>query len=210
MNGKTFINQYIKENPRKVLRTQFVSVSSTIRKNNKYSKQIINANNMLYPSIELVMDYEDYKHDENYKLGYFEQIEEYKPFFATLIKYALEENYTIVFLCGYREKKYNYLKMIQEYLDETFSFHMYDYKKLKKGKEKIQDFDYDDVLRLTNKVLKKAAKDKRDKMLSSESGRAKLFKSMSKSELKKELKGRDLYFKGMSRSEMIDVLDTFI
>ena len=47
MNGKTFLEEYIKENPRKVLKTQFVIVSSTIRKTGKYENQVINMNNLL-------------------------------------------------------------------------------------------------------------------------------------------------------------------
>ena len=51
--------------------------------------------------------YDDYKKNEEYKEEYIKRISEYNPFFATLIKYVLEENNTIVFLCGEKEKTIN-------------------------------------------------------------------------------------------------------
>lgn len=210
MNGDTFLKQYVNEDPKKVLDTQFVLISSTIRKNGKYGKQIINANNNLYPSMELIMDYDDYKHNENYREEYFLQLESNKPLFATLIKYVIEEGYTIVFLCGKREKKYNYLKMIQEFIKEEFHFHIYDYKKYKEGKEKIIKYEPSEVLHICDKILKKAEKAKKKKMMSTEKGRKEIISSMTKKELKKELKSRDLYIDGMSRYEMEDMLNTFM
>lgn len=211
MDGKTFIDKYIEEDPDKVLRTQFVIISSRLRKSGgKYEKQIINANNLLYPHDRLIMDYDDYKHNQNYKEEYVNQINEHKAFFATLIKYVIEENSTIVFLCAKCEKKYNYLKLIQEYLDNKFQFHMYDYKKYKEGKEKPVSIDRSSILIKVDKILKKAKKKEKEKMLSTESGRKKLFSNMSKKELKKELKKRGLYISNMDKEEMIDMLDTFI
>ena len=100
--------------------------------------------------------------------------------------------------------------MDTEFIEDEFDYPVYNYKKYKKGKEKYRDIDYDDVIKKCNKVLKKAKKDEIDKKLSTERGREEYFNSLSKSELKKELKKMDLYQKGMSKSEMIDMLDVFM
>jgi hypothetical protein len=209
MTGKTFLNKYIKEDPSKVMRTQFVVVSSTIRKTGKYKKQVINANNILFPTQSMIIDYDDYKHNKNYQDEYFEMLHENKAFLATLIKYVIEENYTVVFLCGKRESKYYYLQLIKKFMQDEFDFYMYDYKKFKEGKEKIHtNSSY--TLSMCNKILKKAAKEKKERALSTEKGRKELFHQMSKKEMKKELKERLLYYEGMSRAEMEDTLDAFM
>lgn len=212
MNGKTFLTTYIKEDPKKVLKTQFVIVSSTIRKLGKkcWDRQIINANANLYPSQSLIMEYDDYKHDKNYEAEYYNQLDNSRALLATLIKYVVDENYTVVILCGKKESKYNYLNLIKKYVLDEFGFPIYDYKKFKEGKERIVQVDNYEITHRCNKVLKKAAKRKKEKMLSTEKGRKQYFSSMSKSELKKELKKRDLYYPDMSKSEMIDMLETFV
>lgn len=212
MNGKTFLTTYIKEDPKKVLKTQFVIVSSTIRKLGKkcWDKQIINANSNLYPSQQLIMEYDNYKHNKNYEAEYYNQLDNSKPLLATLIKYVIDDNYTVVFLCGKKESKYNYLNLIKKYVWNEFGFHIYDYKKFKEGKERIVQVNNYDVGRKCDKILKKAAKQKKERMLSTESGRKQYFSSMSKKDLKKELKKRDLYYPDMSKSEMLDMLETFM
>ena len=210
MDGKFFLKEYIDEDPKKVLRTQFVIVSSTIRKGPKYSKSIINANAMLFPRDELIMDYDDYKHNENYKAEYMDMLKEHKAFFATLIKYVLDSNYTIVFLCGHNEKKYYYLNLIQEFLDEEFGFHMYDYKKYKKGKEKVVKINYALVNAICNKILKKSKKKAKAKAFNGDDvSKHRYIDSLSTKQIKKELKKRLLYTEDMSRKEMIEMLELF-
>lgn len=212
MHGKTFLKEYIQEDPEKVLRTQFILVSSHIRKSNKYESQVIKAS-FLYPSTEIILEYDDeeYKTNQQYISDYFGEIQEHKSFFATLIKYALEENYTIVFLCGYDERKYNFLKMIQMYVDEEFNYHIYDYKKFKNGKEPVVKYDdINSILMHCNKILKNAKKERRQKLLSNKNTREKFIDEMSKKKMVDELKDRDLYYDGMSKSEMKDMLDTFL
>lgn len=211
MDGETFLKQYIKEDPQTVLKTQFVIVSSTIRKCGRYDKKnVINANNTLMPEDQLIIDYDDYKHDKNYRDAYYEMLDEHKAFISTLIKYAILENYTIVFLCGKREKKYNYLKLLQKYVDDNFEYHIYNYKKYKEGKESVREFNPSRVLRICDKEIKRTTKIRKENMLKNKESREKLFSSMSKKELKKELKKRDLYVSNLTKSEMIDMLDTFM
>ena len=49
-----------------------------------------------------------------------------------------------------------------------------------------------------------------NKRMSSDVGRKEIISSMTKDEMKKELKKRDLYVKGMEKSEMRDMLLTFM
>ena len=209
MDGETLVKTYINEDPKKIKETQYVLISNSIRKNGKYKDQVVNANNILLPKQDLILDYDDYT-SPSYQNAYREYINERKPFLATLIKYAIEEDGIVILLCSKREKKYLYLDMLKEFIEDEFDYPVYNYKKYKKGKEKYRDIDYDDVIKKCNKVLKKAKKDEIDKKLSTERGREEYFNSLSKSELKKELKKMDLYQKGMSKSEMIDMLDAFM
>lgn len=210
LDGETFLKEYIKEDPKIVMRTQFILVSSTIRKGGRYDKQVINANNILYPDQQLIMDYTDYKVNKHYKEAYLEQIEENKAFLAHLIKSTIEDDLTLVFLCGKKEKKYCYLKLIRDFVENEFGYQIIDYKKLKKGKEKIYDFDKAKVIKRCNKTLDAAKKEQREKQLSTERGREQLIKSMSKKEMKKELKEHGLYHDGMTKGEMRDMLDVFM
>lgn len=209
MDGETLVKTYINEEPKKIKDTQYVLISNSIRKNGKYKDQVVNANNILLPKQDLILDYDDYT-SPSYQNAYREYINERKPFLATLIKYAIEEDGIVILLCSKREKKYLYLDILKEFIEDEFDYPVYNYKKYKKGKEKYRDIDYDDVIKKCNKVLKKAKKDEIDKKLSTERGREEYFNSLSKSELKKELKKMDLYQKGMSKSEMIDMLDAFV
>lgn len=209
MHGKTFLSKYIKEDPRTVAKTQFVVVSSTIRKNGKYDKQVINANNLLYPRQDLILDYDDYTNPQ-YENSYIEALDECKAFIATLIKYAVEEDSTIVLLCGQREKKYRYFEILQQYVEDLFGFHIYNYKKYKKGEEKVVKYSPRDVLKICDKIIKKEKKRKVKRALSTEKGRKEYFKNMSKDEMKKKLKKMNMYYKGMSKEEMKDTLDVFL
>lgn len=211
MDSKTFLNTYIKEDPDLILAANYVLVSSKIRKSGRYENQVINANSILYPTAELIMDYSDYKHDEEYIFGYRMQLDDAEAFLATLIKASIEEGYTIIFLCTPKEKKYNYFKILKEYIDDFFEgFPFYDYKKLKNGKISEKSYDPERVLEKCNQIIKHAKKSQKDKALSSDKGREKYIKKMSKDEMKKELKKRGLYHKSLDKSEMRDILETFI
>ena len=196
MSGKTFLTQYIKEDPDKVWKTQFVVVSSTIKKSGKYEKKkrMINGNNILFPKEDLIVDYDNYKHNEEYRAKYTEQLDNNKAFFATIIKYVVE-------------KKYAYFDVLQDYLEDEFNFHIYNYKRYKEGKEKVFPVNTSLVLKKCDKIIRKAKKASRETAMSSSYTRMKFIQSLSKKELKKELKKRSLYSDGMTKEEMRDILD---
>ena len=84
------------------------------------------------------------------------------------------------------------------------------YEKIKEGKARIEKYDEDSVVCLCNEILKNAAEEQMNKRMSSDVGRKEIISSMTKDEMKKELKKRDLYVKGMEKSEMRDMLLTFM
>lgn len=210
MNGKTFLTTYIKEDPRLVLETQYVVASSLIRKAGRYEKQVINAANILYPPSLMIIDYEDYK-DPEYEARYSDHLREVaKPFMATLVQYCLDSSANVVILCAKKEWQYRYLQILKEFILEEFGFHIYDYKKVKKGKEKIVEDDDAAVAAICRKVLKKAKKNRIALQKMSERGRDQYVNELDKSEMIKKLKKKNLYVKGMSKSEMMETLKIFL
>lgn len=207
MNGKTFINTFMNENPETILKAQYVIVSSTIRKNGKYKDQVMQASSELFPRANMITDFDDYKHNQNFIEEYKDILDENKPLLCTLIRYSILEDATVIFLCGKREhKRYAFFNILQEYIEDEFGFHIYDYKKYKEGKEKAYNFSKSLVIERCNKVLKHAKKEAMERKLSTERGR----QTLSKKDLKKELKKRGLYVPDMSKDEMLDTLNTFL
>ena len=209
MNGETFLKKYISEDPDTVLDTQYIIVSSSIRKSGRYEKQIINANSPLYPPEMLFIDYEDYKEFE-YVKAVEDVFDESLPFLATLISYAIDEESNIVFICAKREWQYRYLQILKDFILNRFEYHIYDYKKIKSGKEKIVEDDESLVSDICNKILKKAKKERDKKLLSTDMGRHKYIEDMDKIQMIKKLKKMNLYVKGMNKKEMKETLDVFL
>lgn len=210
MNGQTFLDKYIHEDPELVLRTQYVIVSSLIRKAGRYENQVIVANNVLYPPERLILDTEDYK-SEDYVIEYTEYLTRGAlPFLATLVSYTLDNSDNIVFLCGKKEWEKRYLQILKKVVLEEFGFHIYDYKKVKSGKEKIVEDNESSVSSICRKILKDAKKAREEKQLSTDKGRQEYIEELDKSKLEKELKRRNLYVKSMSKSEMKETLSVFL
>lgn len=211
MDGKTFLKKFIKEtSPDAILDTQFVVVSSKIRKTQKW-RSVISAT-ALFPSIQLLVDFEDCA-SKGYIEAYMNQLEENKEFLSVIIKYAIEEDENVVFLCGESEMKYRAFEMIQEYVETTFDYHICDYKKLRKGNDREILYDRDSILRTCADICDSAKHRDIDKCLTSEAGIQNLKEGMGKKPLKKflrkELKKYGLYIEGMSLSEMIETYNIF-
>lgn len=214
MNSKVFFERYLKEEDIKTLnKTQFVIVSSRIRVSNQQKKKyscIVKASE-LFPSNSIITDFggsdDDYKNSSGYEEAYFDQIDDRKALLATLIQFAVENDQNVIFLCTHNERKYYYLPLLKKYIAEVFEYPVYDYKKFIDKKEKKIKYDKKDVLKICKKIQSKAKKEHLEKQLSTEKGVKDYLKSLSKDELKKELKKRDLYTKGMSKSEMIDTIE---
>ena len=207
MNGKTFQKTFLNENPSAILKTQFILVSSRIRKNGKH-ENVISCNQLL-PDKRILADYRN-ELDPNYFIKeYRKQLERNKLLLAILIKAVLEENFTIVFLCSELEWKLKYMRELAEYVEETFQYPLYDYKKYKEGKQAIIPFDSDHVLKTCDKIIETERKEQRRKDMKTPAGRQNIVNNMSKDEMIDELKRMHLYAKGMTKKEMREMLELF-
>ena len=209
MNGKTFIKEFIKtESPDKILDSQYVLISNKIRKQGKFEKQVI-THPGLYPNANLIIDYDDYNEPE-YIDRYTEQVESHAAFLATIIEYVILQKETVIFLCAKTEWKYNFMQILQDYVYEKFEYPIYDYKKIKSGKEKEVAYDAGTTLKICDKVKTKAAKREREKSLNNERTRFQYIQNMTKKQMKKELKRIGYYEEGMDKEEMIETLDLML
>lgn len=216
LNSRTFFETFLKEKPDKILKAQYVIVSSRIRKSKKYDN-IISGSNILYPDQNILSHtYKSSKmsdlcdDDDEFKNSYINQLKESRAFLATLIKGSIEEQYKIIFICSRNEwKNFKYLQILAEFIWDEFGYPVYDYKKIKNRSQTIIAFNTEEVIRHCNKVLKKASDKKIKEMSSTVDGRIKMVKQMSKDEMKEKLKAMHLYTGNMSKSEMIEMLELF-
>lgn len=210
MNSKVFEEEFLKyEKDNDILNSQYVIVSSRIKKTDSNYDNIIVANSSLSPYISLGPAVcEDDWIDE-----YKDQLESRIAFLASLVVGSIEENFNIILLCSKKETKINYLKYICEYIYERLGYPCYNYSKLMSGKIEPIKFNKEKVLKRCKKVMKQVKEEKYRNDMMTEKGRnsiKKSFREMSKKELKAELKKRDLYKDGLDRNEMLDILDVFL
>lgn len=207
MNGRTFQKTFLNENPSAILKTQFVLVSSRIRKTGKH-ENVISCGQLL-PDKRILADYRNDLDPEFFIKEYRKQLDKNKTLLAIIIKGVLEENFTVVFLCTELEWKLKYMKELAKYVEETFQYTMYDYKKYKEGKQSIIPYDSDYVLRRCDKIIEKSRKEQRRKDMKTYTGRQNIVNSMSKDEMIDQLKHMHLYAKGMTKKEMREMLELF-
>lgn len=211
MDGKTFLKDFIKRNdPKIILETQYVIVSSGIRRMQKWRNVL--SGSVLFPSTNLIVDFDDYN-SKAYTESYIDQLDDNKEFLAIIVKYAIEEDMNIVFLRSENENRYRYFEILQDYVDDVFEFHICDYRGLQKGDDAEHIYDHNSVMEVCESVLNNASHENISKSLSSEASVQKLIETIGKKEvkkfLKKELKKRNLYLEDMSMSEMIETYNVF-
>lgn len=207
MNSKTFLKEFIKLDAKQVLNTQYVVISNSIKRNGDF-KNVITGNS-LYPSGQLLCRLEEEDDREEFEEEYLEELSNNDPFFATLIKYAIEQKYTIVFLCSkFEDKKLGYLDIIAKYVKKRFGYPIYKYDVVKKDKKKIE-YNKEKTLKKCNKVLNDAKEAQLMRKMRTVQGRREILAEMTKDDMKKELKRRGLYYKNMTKHEMKDTLKAF-
>ena len=208
MNGKTFLQKFVNEDPAIVMKTQYAIVSEGIRKGGRYEEQVVSYNSILYPEDRIIAEHRKFDTKE-YEEAYREQLMENNPLFATIIKACIEEKFTVVFLCSKKDWKRRYFKIMADYVYETFGYPIYDYKKVKKGEQEEIKFDREKVLKLCNEILRNAKEENEKTKMSSAKGRSELLSKMSKKELRKRVKKLGFDPSDMSRSEMIETIEVF-
>ena len=212
MNGKQFIEQYINLDYDIVKTTQFVIVSSSIRKKctPRWEKQIVSATSFLYPRTHLIMEYDTYKEKE-YETEYRAQLKAALPFFATIVKYFTDDpDMNIVFLCGYKERKYRYLKLIRKFMMMEFQIPVLEWDKayMKQLPDPL-DYNFGYASKHSSSIVKRAKKQQHVMDMTTDAGRRKYYEKLSRCKLEKEMKRIGMYVPNMSKYDMVDILETF-
>lgn len=209
MDSKVFQNVFlVNERDQDILKAQYVLVSTRIRKRD-HKDNIISANSILFPNAHVCSALTD----DDFHDRYMTQCNSSKPFIATLIKGSIEEGYNIIFLCTKKENKMKYLQYLSDFIFLEFGYPVYEYKLYSSGASQLRSYKKDKILKKCNKILKEAKDTNYQKEILTEDGRKRIikdFKSMKKSELRKNLEKRNLYQEGMSKKDMIEMMETFM
>ena len=203
MDGKTFQKVFAKkEDPDKILKSKFLIVSSRIRNLDKFRKNVIKANHILLPDNRLQADLGIYD-NSFFEREYRKTLRSAKGFLSSLVYNSLIKNKTIILLCSENEwTGLGHLQLIAQYIEDEFHYPVYNYRKYKKGKEKIRSFDRDEVIQLCLKQQKEDRITYVDKKMRTDSGKKELLKELSTKEMKRMLINSDLYVKGMGKKQM--------
>ena len=113
-----------------ILDMQYVICSLRIRKREEHDN-IISAQSILFPNPDVCSAITQ----EDMRERYYDQLMSCKPFLATLIKGAIEENYNILFLCTKNEGKMKFLQYLAEFVYLEFDYPIYNYKRFADRRE---------------------------------------------------------------------------
>jgi hypothetical protein len=209
MNSKTFQNHYlVHERDSDILNTQYVIVSSRIRKRQNF-KNILWAYNALYPQANVMIK----STEEDKKEAYMNFLKENNMgFLASLVLLSIDKGFTIVLICTQNEWKLSHLQYIKEFIETEFKYPVYDYKKCILGKEKYVGVNKQKTRKFIKNRIKKYKKEQLEDSIEFSDNKeksSKYFKEMTKTEKKKFLISHELYYNGMTQNEMNEMFDTF-
>lgn len=145
--NKVFLNN---ESDKDILDCQYVLISYRIRSGN--SRKNVVCYNSLYPDSNILAMSENM---DSFRELYYDQIKKFKSIIAILIKGSIEEKYNIIFMCSKKENKIGYLKILSDYIYETFGYPVYDYLDYVECRCEMLDFDKEKVLKKCKKYIKK-------------------------------------------------------
>ena len=156
MNSKTFQDHYlVHERDSDILNTQYVIVSSRIRKRQNF-KNILWAYNALYPQTNVMIK----STEEDKKEAYMNFLKENNMgFLASLVLLSIDKDFTIVLMCTKNEWKLSHLQYIKEFIETEFKYPVYDYKKCILGKEKRVDINKQKTRKFIKNRVKKYKKE---------------------------------------------------
>lgn len=202
-NSKVYQNIFLRhESYQDILKSQYVLVSTRISSTGEH-ENIVQARNMLYPNPEVCSTMDS----TNFRNKYFNQLENNKAFFATLIKGSIEEKYNIIFMNTYKEEKnMKFLEYLSEFIFIHFGYPCYNYKYYSLGMISLIKYNKKDVIKLCNEYLKEA----KDNYNNDKNNKLKEFKKMSKKKLRKILQKEGLYMDGMDKEEMLESIKLFL
>lgn len=202
MNSKVFEKFFLDiEDDDDILDAQYVIVSTRIRVSDRECDNIINAKSDLFPELDVCSALDE----DTFRERYLKQLSKSKALIAYLIKGSIEEKFNIIFMCSKNEDKIGYLKYLAEFCLMEFGYPVYEYKRFCQNLTADIHVNEKKVLHCVNEVLNKAKEDAVFKMKDEEV--VKDIKSLSKKQLKKQLKKLGLYEDGMDKYTMRDLLE---
>lgn len=210
MNTKSFIKIFSHEDPKHIEKTQFVVVSKRIRKTVEDDNVIFCSK--LFPSDMLLADYRTEFEEGYFEKEYRKYLDKNKLTLAIILKGVIEEKYTVVFLSTLKEWKVGFMKILSKYIFDEFGYPVIDYKKYKVGNKlpaSVKNFDDRSVLDRCNEVIKEEELSRKKRLMKTKEGRYELVTSMSKDEMKEQLKKMNLYSAGLDKHTMKELLIEF-
>ena len=208
MNTKTFATMFAEvEQPKKVLKAQYIIVSTRIRKNGTDGNVV--PMSKLFPNPIILSDYRMELDPSFFQREYEKQLDRQKHVLAILISTSLELGEPMIFLCTPKEWKLGFIKILAKYIEREFHYPVINYKKYKKRPWKVEPPDITLVSSICESVIRKKQKAVRKEKLKTKQGRRELVSEMSKDEMIAELKRINLYYKDLTKSEMKELLELF-
>ena len=208
MHTKTFDTMFAKvEQPKKVLRAQYIVVSTRIRKSGTDGNVITVSK--LFPNPVMLSDYRMDIDSSFFRREYEKQLDNQKHILAVLVATALDIGEPLIFICTPKEWKLGFLKIMAEYIEREFHYPVINYKKYKKHPWAVDPPDINLVFSTCESVIRKKQKAVRKEKMKTKKGRQELVDEMSKDEMSAELKRMNLYHKDLTKSEMRELLELF-
>lgn len=208
MHTKTFATMFAKvEQPKKVLKAQYIIVSTRIRKSGTDGNVVSISN--LFPNPMILADYRLDIDSSFLRRAYEKQLDDQKHLLAILVSTALDIGEPIIFLCTPKEWKLGFIQILSEYIEREFHYPVINYKKYKKHPWTVNPPDITLISNICESVIRKRQNSVRKEKLKTKSGRLDLVNNMSKDEMAAELKRMNLYYKDLSKSEMRELLELF-
>lgn len=210
MNSKHFFDDFLNDEDLNIIKdTQFICVSTHIRRRDTRNDNIICLKNILYPNSTVFSK----GTDEDMEYEYREQLkEEALPLLSTIIKGVIKKNYTVIFICSKKEWKLHYLEWLENFIVEYFEFPVFNYIDYRYDRYKTSYYKYDEkqILKNINKIINNHDEYIFEKRLSSVQGKKEILKTyleMSRKELLAECKKRDcIYARTDSKEELLETL----
>lgn len=202
MDTKTLIKDFTKnEGSDIVLTAQYCIISSRIRRTDE-NDAVVNITHLMYPTKYTIMDLSE---DESVQKDYINQLSRLEPtlFLSNIVKASIKEGYDIIFLCSPNEYNLGYMKILSEYIENTFYVPCIEYKYRNKHKSRT----YSDSMAL--KVCKEIKHQRKYQLTKSKKGRESLVKNMSKKEKIDILKSMDIYYKGMDKDDIDECIEVY-
>ena len=204
MSTKTLLGKYLKDcTPEEFLGRQYVIVSLNIRCTDNFKQYCVSLRGLL-PNGNSVMDYNNMRSKENYKVyrnEYRSTLMEAEYIIGTLIQamYGGSHPYDVVLLCTPMDKKQGYMDILAKFIEKRFAIPCVWYKEYREHKPKeLTESEIEAALeRADASVIDHGRKEFVSKFNTSGRTRMDYFGHLSMDDKIKVLKAMDMYEKGI-------------